>query len=454
MIGFTTRCKGKSAAWIVPAGLWFALTGGLLVSCACPAPIVLRDSCVEVAYVGGWVANTAPGTTLTLSEETDSGVELTYDFADTKYSYVVASKAMDLKVPENAAFSFEIRRSKPSNHLEFKIADAVTNMYRHIWYSCGPVDQWERVVVRKSDLSFAWGPDPGRPLQEAGSIEFAITGGKGKGALGIRNFRILDAGAAEGESATTPVAAVPGCYPRWWGHEQAYWTLVGVPDDESEALLCEDGTIEPHKYGFSILPVLRVDERIITRENMTVEQNLEQGVYPIPSVEWTGTNIQLAIQLLATGKAQSSMALARYTVVNNSTNQLVGQLCLLIEPYQVYPPWHNHGGFSPIYSIKREDDTIWVNDKSILLLTDPTRFGACAGGIGHDAVRFMMAGSIPEDSHAKEKNGFASGLIEYAFQLPPGGQQEFHLLIPLHKVHPRHRGHQKPGFVGLLYGVS
>ena len=46
-------------------------------------------------------------------------------------------------------------------------------------------------------------------------------------------------------------AKKPGCYPHWLSRKQPYWTLVGTGEDEREALVCEDGTIEAHKRGFT-----------------------------------------------------------------------------------------------------------------------------------------------------------------------------------------------------------
>ena len=42
-------------------------------------------------------------------------------------------------------------------------------------------------------------------------------------------------------------AAPPGSYPRWVGGEQSHWTVVGVPVDEKEAALSEDGALEVEK---------------------------------------------------------------------------------------------------------------------------------------------------------------------------------------------------------------
>ena len=47
-----------------------------------------------------------------------------------------------------------------------------------------------------------------------------------------------------------------GHYPRAIGGEGTFWTIVGVPADEHEALVSEDGAVEVDKQAFSIEPFL------------------------------------------------------------------------------------------------------------------------------------------------------------------------------------------------------
>src|SRR5262245_8017478 len=62
-------------------------------------------------------------------------------------------------------------------------------------------------------------------------------------------------------------SASPGTYPRSWSGEPLYWTVIGAPDGEHEALLSEDGALEARKGGFSIEPFVWVGgSRIAARD--------------------------------------------------------------------------------------------------------------------------------------------------------------------------------------------
>ncbi len=411
-----------------------------LFSASCSVLCRAGDEAALFESTKDWAAIPAPGTALSLSTHDEEGgpfLRMDYDFADTKYAYVVASLAAQRELFDDCAVTFEIRRTAPANHLEFKAVDAATNAYRHMWYSCGPVGCWEKVTVPRRALEFAWGPSPGKPLENTERLEIAITGGHGKGRLDVRNLIVERGINARKEWVSSP-AKRTGCYPRWFWSEQAYWTLAGVPDDESEALICEDGIIEPHKYGFSVVPVLQVGRQLITRDDVQISQSLADEYLPIPTVTWKGEGIELDVTLVADGKSGASSAFAQYRVRNSGTERVAAKLLLMIEPYQVYPPWHNHGGFSAITSIRRDGDSIVVNeDRRIELVTEPDAFGACAAGeSAQDVVFFVEQGEVPPDQAIHDGSGFGSGVLVYDVDLAPRETSAIHLIFPLHDEAP------------------
>jgi len=235
----------------------------------------------------------------------------------------------------------------------------------------------------------------------------------------------------------------PGCYPRWLLNEQAYWTIVGTPEDVSEGALCEDGTIEPHKRGFTIMPLLRVGGKLVTRNEAEVTQALRDDCLPVPSVTWRHDGLKMVTELFAHGGAESSIY-GSFTLANEGGEALPVELFLAVRPIQVYPPWQaGTDGFSPIRSIAYADGVVRLDsNRTVHLLTKPDRFAAkggtfqvgqpVEGDIGDDIAR----GTLPDAVSAEDTNGFASGAASYSFTLAPGETREVFLAVPLHETPP------------------
>ena len=235
----------------------------------------------------------------------------------------------------------------------------------------------------------------------------------------------------------------PGCYPRWLLNEQAYWTIVGTLEDVSEGALCEDGTVEPHKRGFTIMPLLRVGGQLVTRNEAEVTQSLREDCLPIPAVQWQYGGLKLTTELFAHGGEQSSIY-ASYTLTNAGSKALPVELFLSIRPIQVYPPWQaGTDGFSPIRSIAYVDGVVRLDsNRTVHLLTKPDRFAAkgatyqvgrpVEGDIAADIAR----GTLPDAVSAEDPEGFASGVAAYGFELKPGESREVFLAVPLHEKAP------------------
>lgn len=278
--------------------------------------------------------------------------------------------------------------------------------------------------------------------------------GATKQGFGIKQVEVKppEAGAATQKSYEVAAHQSPrGYYPRWLTKEQNYWTIVGVEGDEKEAILSEDGTIEPHKRGFSIMPFLYVDGKLITREDVKVTQSLEKDYLPIPSVKWEYKDISLTLKLFACGKIKESVVYALYKVENDREETLSGKLFLTIRPFQIYPPWsyHEGGGFSPIYNMQYKNDTVIVNEKhKIFPLTKPDGFGIQAGLIKvddlpeGDVVNMIQKGTVPAQKNLSEDADWdftdwdASAALEYNFKLDPKQSKDYFVAIPLYDKNP------------------
>ncbi len=282
---------------------------------------------------------------------------------------------------------------------------------------------------------------------ESRFLRIACTPGTDTAGYAVRQIELKQPEEAMTETSFYRLAAAkhPGCYPRWLSNEQAYWTLTGTPEDVLEVSLCEDGTLEPFKRGFTIMPLLRVKDELVTRENATLTQGLLDDCLPIPNVQWAYRDLVLDITALAHGGGLSS-AYARYTLTNNGIGSQTGSLFLVIHPIQVYPPWQEgHDGFARIKSIAASNShrVVTINDnRKIFFLTSPDQFAAKGGTfqtgrpVEGDMADNVARGEIPPETAAQDSAGFASGVAVYHFTLAPGESRNLYLTIPLHSVQP------------------
>ncbi|MCK4519354.1 MAG: discoidin domain-containing protein, partial [Candidatus Omnitrophica bacterium] len=282
-----------------------------------------------------------------------------------------------------------------------------------------------------------------------------------KNGFGIKEieFKAPEKAAALGRYYEIAAQEAPaGYYPRWFSKEQTYWTYVGIEGDENEALLSEDGIIEPHKRGFTLEPFLYLDNhqtipvnqevqgKLITRDDVKITQFLEKDYLPIPSVKWDYKGLNLKTQLFAYGEAGGSIVYARYTLTNSAREPVSGKLFLAIRPFQVYTPWQGFrdGGLSPIYSIKYKNCIVDVNKGSkIYPLIKPDKFGVLGGvfKIPHgspegDIVNYIKDGRLPRKKRAEDDDGDVSAAFEYAFNLRPAESVDYFIALPLHDQEP------------------
>jgi hypothetical protein len=118
-----------------------------------------------------------------------------------------------------------------------------------------------------------------------------------------------------------------GDYPRYLIGEQPYWTVVGADGAEAEALVGEDGNVEPFKGGESIEPFLIVGGKRLTWADVEITQSLEDGYLPIPSVTWRAKGVTMT---MTAAVSASSMLQLRYRVHG-------AELQLEVRPFQVNP---------------------------------------------------------------------------------------------------------------------
>ena len=218
-----------------------------------------------------------------------------------------------------------------------------------------------------------------------------------------------------------------GLFPYYLTGKQGYWTVVGAPGDFRESLFSEEGVVEPYK-SFSVHPFLSLEGKLLTREDARITQSLEDGFLPMPTVQWDGVGYVLIIRALAAGAPSQSVTYVSYAIRNTGDQDLSGQLHLAIRPFEVNPPWQ-WGGLHRVPSIAFRDNTVFANDYSVISLSPVTRFAKCGAEsieIVQDLSRGTLAQGVAPDSE------YSSAALSYDFTLPPAGETNIWIAIPLH----------------------
>src|SRR6266516_2887201 len=110
--------------------------------------------------------------------------------------YAVIHRPLNMTLPPNYEFSFDIKGNAPTNTLEFKLIDSTGE---NAWWSNNPnfrfPKDWTTVTRKKRQISFAWGPTNDRELKRFAAIEIAITAGSGgKGTIWLDDLAVTPLG--------------------------------------------------------------------------------------------------------------------------------------------------------------------------------------------------------------------------------------------------------------------
>jgi hypothetical protein len=231
-----------------------------------------------------------------------------------------------------------------------------------------------------------------------------------------------------------------GNFPRYFGEQASYWTVTGVNNDVKEALINEDGMVEPEKGRFSVEPMIKIGDSLYNWTNVISQQTMGSFEYKrefsfVPSVSWKCNNLNFITSVKARGEANvNSLLDIGYSFQNMSAKPIDFEFYLLIRPFQVNPYYqflNLTGGAGKINSIKEDGNFIEIDDKVAVSEKKFDSFGAAAFDEGN-IVDLLRKGKIPQNKSVTDKSGQANGVIRYKFHLNPSEHLKFSLLVPFY----------------------
>lgn len=276
-------------------------------------------------------------------------------------------------------------------------------------------------------------------------------------------IRVLSAAAGESANAflrevareeTAAGADARGVYPRTMLGEQRYWTVIGVPEDEAEALVAEDGSVEVGRGLLSLEPMVEVvgaevgagGSKRLTWADARTSVDLRERVLPMPGVTHEfGGGLTLRVEHAAVGEAGASAIVSRY-VLKAGKEAVRGRVVVAARCWQVLPPWQElniTGGFTAITRARVEGA---VGAES-MVLTQAERevrvmpmaadggswtfaAGAFAEGRAARATRELRgAESSVEDATGMLHAEIRGPMVELA----AGASAEFVIVTPMHE---------------------
>lgn len=376
---------------------------------------------------------------------------LDFDFHGTAGSATLR-RALPLDFPAgNYALTLDVRGDAPPNALQLKFVDAVgSNVWWHAQSDFAFPRTWQTLHIARDQIAFAWGPRSDHRLTHAAALELTVAAGSGggRGSACFDRLTLTPLPPSAGNASAAPTLrnapnayleararhAPRGRWPRGFSGEQPYWTLVGVDGGADSGLLSEDGALELGKGGPSLEPFMLVGSHLTAWADVTSEQTLRDGYLPIPSVRWRGAPVELTVTAFALGSRAQPQLLARYRLHNPHDRAQAVTLALALRPLQVDPPTqflNGAGGVSPLHALAWRDDTVFADGLARLRpLQAPDAFVATTLAAGPIVDR-LAEGRLPHASAVRDVSGYASGALLYRMTLPPRGDDEIDIVVPL-----------------------
>ncbi len=227
-----------------------APVAALSLTAAASAEIAWRD---DFDDVGAWEVIASDGVVASIRAEpglSGNALRLDVNF-EAGSGFCVIRRKLDLTLPANYRFRFDLRGELPPNNLEFKLVD---RSLENVWwvnrraFEFSP--DWTPVNYRKRHFIFAWGPSGGKPIDVLGAMEFAIAASSGgKGSIWLDNliFETLPPTQPSTEPARVHVSSHEGAPAPETLAANGGFRWQAAPSDSSPSLRIDLG--QPRELG-------------------------------------------------------------------------------------------------------------------------------------------------------------------------------------------------------------
>lgn len=233
-----------------------------------------------------------------------------------------------------------------------------------------------------------------------------------------------------------------GNYPAYFGQKASYWTVTGVSGDTKEALIGEEGTVEPEKARFSLEPMLKTGGKLLNHSNVVPSQGMgfpgiDGDFVFLPSVEWEHEGIRFVTGVSSGGEPNdNSLLYIGYYFENVTREPLDFEFYLLVRPFQVNPYYqflNTTGGAGRISEVREASPgLITVDGMPVWLIEKYDSFGASQFDEGN-VVDMIRGGEMPSGTDVTDPGRMASGVIRYKLHLDAGTSKEIYAVIPYHR---------------------
>ncbi|MFC6840943.1 discoidin domain-containing protein [Xanthomonas theicola] len=286
----------------------------------------------------------------------------------------------------------------------------------------------------QSDSAYLAGTTP----VQARVLRLSVDAAPGGTVPALRRLRLLGPKAVMTPMKRYQMAAQRGqraLFPASLHMQQIYWTAVGIHAGRQKSIFDEYGNLEAWKGAPLVQPLWRdASGTAAGADSHALTHALRDGWKPIPSVRWSPQpGLELRSETFAIEHNGQPATLLRHRLRNTGNTPIDGTLSLLVRPMQINPPWQN-GGLSPIHALAIDASAVRVNGRLLLeSLSPPSGAGAEAFGAHGETeiTRHVAAGTLPAQRQARDADGLAAGMLNYAVALAPGAQQDVVLAFPL-----------------------
>ena len=222
--------------------------------------------------------------------------------------------------------------------------------------------------------------------------------------------------------------------PSWIRTGVIGWTMTGREAGMSEALMAEDGTIQPGNKTPTIAFAVKYNKEVFYPYPGESRLELLSGgalpICPIPICKWkTPENIQIESShiILGANPAPDSetVGLSNITIKNNGmkTEELI--IALFVRPFSV------KGKLRPIYTIELKEEIVYINNKPFIkTINKPYEFYALEF-IQKDISEVLLGKEIPKTKHLKSEIGLGQCALVFNVKLKPLEQKTISFLLPI-----------------------